>query len=55
MDFSKIIKDISITEHQIFYKKHEVFNLDDLVKNHNTNVLAYIINNYSLKMKIKMN
>lgn len=47
MDFSKIIKDISITKEKIFYKNREVFNLDDLVKNHNTNVLAYIINNYA--------
>lgn len=43
MDFSKIIKDISITKEKIFYKNREVFNLDNLVKNHNTNVLAYIM------------
>ena len=45
MNISNVIEDLSITEHQIFYKKDEVFNLDDIVKNHKTNVLAYIINN----------
>lgn len=47
MNISNVIEDLSITDHQIFYKKHEVFNLDDFVKNHNTDVLAYIINNYA--------
>lgn len=47
MDFSKIIKDISITKEKIFYKNHDVFDLDDFVKNHNTNALEYIINNYA--------
>lgn len=47
MNISNVIEDLSITDHQIFYKNHEVFNVDDFVKNHNTHTFTSVINNYA--------